>query len=246
MTNEKSAETTLKKTKSRGYWQVRIYPTRINTNLIQPINSAKETMRNLGVHLRGWDYPHFPTINNEKQALYVSGRERLEAWVDTDQFKEVWRLYNNGQFIHLMGVKEDWWDEDTWVSDDHPLKQTKPLTRLEVISAIYQITEIYVFFSNYANSLDIKEVETEISLHNTKGRQLVISDPRRAPLFAEYKAWVDVVELPKKTYTKEQLSDKFKDLAFEQIMDLFHQFSWDNPPEAVIREDQRKLIERQI
>ncbi len=86
----------------------------------------------------------------------------------------------------------------------------------------------------------------EISLIGTKDRKLFVSDPGRAPLFGEYKSAIDKIDFAKKVYKVQDLQANYLDLAFEQIVYLFTQFNWDNPPLQVIKEDQKKLIERRL
>ena len=239
-------KTTLEKIKTRGYWQINLYPTRIQENVVDSVAKAKELMQTSSVELRGWDYPHFPTQTRDHQDIYVAENDSVEGWIDWEQYKEVWRFYTNGQFAHFFGLREDWWGEHTWLNENDPLKQIKPGAILEVISTIYSLTEIYTFFSNLVRNLPVEEVAVEISLVGTKGRLLHISDFRRAPLFMEYACRLEKVILPKKIYRKEELLANFVDLAFDQIIYLFQRFNWENPNVSVIKEDQKKLIERRI
>jgi hypothetical protein len=176
----------------------------------------------------------------------VGENDSAEGWIDWQQFKEVWRFYTNGQFIHLFGLREDWWEEDTWLSADDPLRKIKPGEVLEIISTVYSLTEIYAFFSNLVQNIPAEEWAVEISLIETKNRKLHISDFRRAPLFMEYACRLDKVNLPKKVYKREDLITNYVNLAFDQIIYLFNRFNWDNPNIPVIKEDQKKLIERRI
>jgi hypothetical protein len=239
-------KTTLEKIKTRGYWQVNIRPVQIQENLIESVTRAKEIMQASSVQFRGWDYPHFPTQTRDHQDLYVGENDSIEGWIDWENFKEAWRFYTNGQFIHLFGLREDWYEEHSWINENDPLRKIKPGTVLEVIGTVYSITEMYAFFGNLVQNLPVSEVEVEISLFGTKDRKLHISDFRRSPLFMDYSCRLDKVNLQKKVYKKEDLITNYVDLAFDQIVYLMHRFNWDNPNVAVIKEDQKKLIERRI
>lgn len=242
----KDFNTTLEKIKSRGYWKISIYPNTKIVDSIQPINKAKELAQQNAVQFRGWDYPHIPTQRMDHQAMYVNN-DAIESWTDFDQFKEVWKLFNTGQFIHLAAVKEDWWEEDSWLDANHPLKKIKPGTVLEIIATIYYITEIYAFIRNMIISGVYKtDIVVDISLNNTQGRALHITDPGRAPLFFEYKAEPNKIQLPIKVYEIKDFDANYLQLAYDQIVSLCNQFNWDNPPLQVIKDDQKKLIERRI
>lgn len=240
-------QTTLSKIKSRGYWQVELHPTQIQENMVESVSKAKQIIQSSSVHFRGWDYPHFPTQTRDHQDVYAGENDSIEGWIDWEQFKEVWRFHINGQFIHLFGLREDWWEEHSWLNEDDPLRKIKPGAVLEVISTIYSLTEIYAFFANLVQNMpSVEEVVVEISLIGTKDRKLHISDFRRAPLFIEYACRLGKVNLPKMIYKRDNLISNFVDLAFDQIIYLFNRFNWDNPNIPVIKEDQKRLIERKI
>jgi len=239
-------QTTLTKIKSRGYWQVNFYPSQIQENLVESVIKAEELIQASSIQFRGWDYPHFPTQSKDNQGVYVGENDCVEGWIDWEIFKEVWRFYTNGQFTHVFGMREDWWEEHSWLNEDDPLKKIKPGETLEIISAVYTLTEIYAFLSNLAQNLQVDQVTVEISLVGTKNRKLHLSDFRRAPLFANYPCMLDKVNLPKKIYKKDDLISNYVDLAFDQIIYLFQRFNWKNPNIPVIKEDQKKLIERRI
>ncbi len=239
-------ESTLQKIKTRGYWQVNIRPAQIQENVVESVAKVKEIVQASSVQFRGWDYPHFPTQTKDNQDVYVGENDSVEGWIDWENFKEVWRFHTNGQFIHLFGMREDWWEEHSWLNPDDPLRKIKPGTILEVISTVYSLTEMYAFFSNLVQNLAVEEVTVEISLIGTKDRKLHISDFRRAPLFMDYSCRLEKVNLPKKTYKRADLVANYADLAFDQLIYLFNRFNWDNPNAAVIKEDQKKLIERRI
>jgi len=242
----KDFQSTLNKIKTRGYWQINFYPSQIQENLVDSVANVKELMQTSSVQFRGWDYPHFPAHSKDNQGIYVGENDCIEAWIDWEIFKEVWRAYTNGQFTHIFSMREDWWEEHTWLNDDDPLKKIKPGETLEIISAVYTLTEVYAFLSNFVQNLKIDQITVEISLVGTKKRELHISDFRRAPLFEEYVCQLDKVNLPKKLYKKDDLVTNYLDLAFDQIIFLFQRFNWDNPNIPVIKEDQKKLIERKI
>jgi len=239
-------QTTLTKIKTRGYWQVNFYPSQIQENLVESVIKAEELIQTSSIQFRGWDYPHFPTQSKDNQDVYVGESDCVEGWIDWEIFKEVWRFYTNGQFTHLFAMREDWWEEHSWLNEDDPLRKIKPGETLEIISAVYTLTEIYAFLSNLAQNLQVDQVAVEISLVGTKNRKLHISDFRRAPLFMQYPCMLDKVNLPKKIYKRDDLISNYVDLAFDQIIYLFQRFNWKTPNIPVIKEDQKKLIERRI
>ncbi len=242
----KDFSTTLNKLKTRGYWKINFYPKSPNPKVIGKVLDAKEIVKNSAIELRGWDYPHFPTQTRKHQDIYVAG-DKIEAWIDWENYKEVWRIYQSGQFIHLFGLREDWYEKNSWIPKNDPCKKNKPGSVVSVLGVVYSITEIFAFLRNLAEAGIYEDgAVVEISLQNTKDRSLIVMDPMRAPLFGDYKCRIGEIELTKKTFEKAEVIDDYLNLALDTMVDLFQQFNWSNIPLAVIEEDQKKLIERRI
>lgn len=238
--------TTLEKIKARGYWRVKFYPNTPITTVISSPASAKDIVRNASVALRGWDYPHVPTEDFDYQAMY-SASNKAEAWTDWENYKEIWRLYQSGQFVHYAGLTTDWYDEDGLIPDNSQLKKIRAGSILDIIDTIYTLTEVFVFLNNLTtDGLYDDGVNVEISLVNTKDRELQILEPRRASLLREYRSRNQDIDLEKQIFSKEQVLENYAELAFDEIISIFHQFNWDEPPIDTLRADQRKFLERNI
>lgn len=236
----KNFTTTLDDIRKLGYWKINFYPADVNTALIPKVGDIKEIVRSAAIEFRGWDYPHFPTETRDHQDLYVAG-DKFEGWINWEQYREVWRMYQSGQFIHLFGLRED------RLGEDSPYKQIKPGSVLEVIGTIYTITEIFSFLRNLVQAGIYKDkIIVELGLYNTENRSLHISDFRRAPLFGDYRCRIKDIVLPVNTYSAQDIQENYLDLALDQIVNLFQQFNWTTPPIEVIKEDQKKLIERRL
>ena len=96
--------------KSRGHWRVEIRPTRFVPNRVERIAELYPLVERLSVRFRGWDYPHMDSRNGPHIDKDWVGQEF--AWA---HYKEIWRLYQSGKFIHVFALSEDWRDEsDVW------------------------------------------------------------------------------------------------------------------------------------
>jgi len=233
-------EELLKTIKSRGYWSINFIPMR-DQELKLP--TCKEIIEKSSVEFRGWDYPHFPRRRDEDTDL-VPGNNHYEGWIDWGAHKEIWRMYQSGQFVHYLALNEDWWGEDSWYGEK--LKKIKPKTILSIISATYLLTEIFEFLARLGRNEIYKEgVKINIKLCNTRGRKLEILDFDRGPLFREYKTGIENVEFLK-TYSGEEILGNSRNLALDAIIHFFHRFNWDNPPTEVIKSDQEKLINKRL
>ena len=239
-------ESALKKIKKRGYWRIHFFPAIENSQAINRLPECKEIVRTASVSLRGWDYPHYPTSDQDHQELYLSN-DRLESWTNFESKKEVWRFYKTGQFIHYLGLYEDWLEEDHWLPANHPYRKSAPGSLIGILDVVYQLTEIFQFLRNLADAeISNKGMFVEISHRNTKNRILDISDPSRGQLMQEYKSRANNVKLERIKLSKDLILEQYLDLALDFIVKFFHQFNWDNPPIEVFAEDQKKLLKRRL
>lgn len=233
------AENILDIIKSRGYWRINFRPRVIEEKL--KLSECKDIVKKNAVDFRGWDYPHVPRRRDDDSNL-VPGNNYYEGWINWGVHKEIWRMYQSGQFIHYRAVAEDWLKEDNWYGEKH--KNIEPGTNLSVISAIYLITEIFEFLSRLTNNNLYKEgVWGDIRLCKTAHRELVMLDPMRVPLSGKYETGIDEISFSKE-YNDEQIIQNAREEALNVIVYIFQRFQWDNPPTEVFKADQEKLITR--
>jgi len=73
-----------------------------------------------------------------------------------EQYLELWRFYQSGQFVDFMGLDEDWRDQSKlWP----PPGDWKPCLFLDVEETVFQLTEIFEF----AARLSLTEAGDEIT-----------------------------------------------------------------------------------
>lgn len=232
--------------KSKGYWRINFEPLTYNENKLT-IFQCKELVEKNSLHLRGWDYPHVPQRHGDDTAL-EPGNNYYQGWLDwkDDKYKEFWRMYQSGQFIHYLALREDWLEEyqnkNMWADDEI----FKPGETLGVVGATYQITEIFEFLSRLiADGLYEDGVNVSISLNNTQDRKLMVDQFLRMGFSTPKKTSSDKISFSKK-YTKEDIvSDPMK-RATEVIVHFFERFGWNPPNVDVIKEDQKKFLEGKI
>ena len=226
----------LSKIRTRGHWEVNIKPTEFLDNRIESLGRCKEIVRSLSVQFRGWDYPHYDTIN-----MPTNGINYAEQSFEWEHYIEFWRYYQSGQFIHFFGMWEDWQDQVTrWER-----LTSGPGEVLSIVGAVYTFTEIYEFASRLAaKTLLGNNCKISVALHKTRGRTLRMLDRGRI-LSGTYTTTLD--SIPRDvTVSVEELMGKSVELALDHTIWVFQRFNWDNVPRTVLQEDQRKLIERRF
>ncbi len=233
----------INKIKSRGYWRINFQPL-VATQKLKTLSECMDIVEKNQVALRGWNYPHFP-LRRDDLASIETGNNFYQGWIDWWNHKEFWRMYQSGQFLHYLAIREDWFEEDGWYQD--LAKQIKPRMALSVVGTIYQITEIYEFLSRLARSDMYNEgVDVNISLNNTLNRKLWLDDSRRAPFSYDRKTGTEKIEIPKHKYEKDKLINQTRDLALEVIIYIFERFDWPQPPLETIKRDQDNLLSRRV
>ena len=230
----------LQKIKSRGYWLISIKPVGYTSARFKTIQRCREVAEKTTVVLRGWDYPHSPRDGPTIK------QDHVEGWVDWDAHKELWRLYRSGQFVHFLGLREDWYEEADWFGPVHP--EVKPGTILEPIHAVLTLTEVFEYFARLARleeRIFAEGAEARVVLRRASGRTLHVLDPRRAPMFGEYRCAAEAVQFTQ-TLNEKQLSGENRKLAISAAVEIMMRFQWQNPPVAVFEDVQQRLYEKRL
>jgi len=233
----------INKIKSRGYWRVNFQPI-VDTLKIKTLGDCKEIVGKNTVELRGWDYPHFPQRRGDDTGL-EPGENFYHGWVDWEDCIEFWNMYQSGQFINYLALREDWPREGSWQSRQG--EKIEPGTVLSITgTVIYQVTEFFEFLSRLGRTGIYDEgVNVSISINNTKGRKLYVSDPNRGRLLATYDTGAERIEFSRQ-YTKDDIVTKPRELALEAILFIFDHFGWHKPSTDMIKSDQEKLLHKLI
>lgn len=224
--------------KSHGHWRINFVPKRYSQRL-KGVQECRALVEKNAVHLRGWDYPHFPRRTGDDMAI-DNGDGFAQGWVSWENHIEFWRMYESGQFIHYLALREDWMEEQQvlqshW-ADERDLKRGEWLT---LKGTLWQITEIFEFLSRLTKEGIYDEgVNVSIKLNKTRGRELTIEDPGRIPFSQPRKTEAESINY-EKDYAKEELLD-VKTISKDVIRHFFDRFGWD-PPEEQLDKDQKEL-----
>ena len=235
-----TSEDILKKIKSRGHWLINVRPVGYNPSRFKTLPRCQEAAEKTTVLLRGWDYPHSP-----KDGL-IPKQDHVEGSVDWDTRKELWRLYQSGQFIHFLGLREDWFEQAEWFEPVHP--EVKPGQILEPIFTVLTMTEVFEYLSRLASleeRIFNEGSEVRIILHGASGRRLDVLDPRRTPLLGEYRCAINEVHFAT-TLSEKQLLTENRKRAISATIEIMTRFRWVNPPIAVFEDVQQKLYDKRL
>jgi|CXWL01.1.fsa_nt_gi hypothetical protein len=218
--------------KSRGYLLVIVRPSRFTEKRVSSHGELEEVVRGCSVQLRGWDYPHIDPARIPLRGLDWVGQES-----DWSEFKEIWRIFLSGQFADVVGITDDWQDEDTFTPRRTTYTQGESLS---VYDVVFRMTEIFEFSSRLAlTPAGDDEMSISVTLQGMKGRRLEMSEAARGPFRWDRISSVDAIPL-QFAVTKAEIVSKPRDLARSAARQVFEVFGWD-VAEAILEEIQSKL-----
>ena len=167
---------------------------------------------------------------------------------DWEIYKEYWRFYRSGQFVHYFGCPEDWWRGSKLDADLGA--RYAPGEALEIIMVLYRMTEILEFASRLAqkNVFENQALLT-IEAQGMKGRSLIQLGNTLFNAFGEYVSQQPSFKF-ESTFDVQDLIGKSDVLALEEALRVYELFNWRKArlPNNVsmMRDQQRKLIERRL
>jgi hypothetical protein len=226
------------KIKSRGYWRINFRP--IEAPMQLTLKQCEELVERNNVRLRGWYYPFYGHGNADNHGI-ENLNNCCQGWIESGEFKEFWRMYKSGQFLHYKAVNEDWYDEPgAFYKPQVPLEAGKRYLNF-VGSLTYHVTEIMEFLSRlHKDGLYGKGAYVSISLNNTKDRELTSFDFLRHLLFPRITAENNITF--EKTYSQDELNQTGRELAIEPLKHVYEVFNFgDISVEQVIKKDQEAL-----
>jgi hypothetical protein len=231
--------------KDYPYWRVRFKPLAPQPNDMT-IPQIRHTVEQNRVTLRGWDYPHCSTKSNEWQ----NNSEFVASWTSWETEIEYWRMYKSHQFIHLLAVGEVLekpWESNLrnrvqYLLDREHLTQAQIKGCISITNWLYITSEIFEFAARLCSAgFYVGELNIELKVIGVKDFVLATDEVGRH-LFRLYKNNNEEVR-HNVTVEATKLLGTSREAALTALIDLFHQFGWQEPPLEGLRKDQAKMFE---
>jgi len=215
--------------KKYGYWEICAYPIDYNPTRIPNQKIIKELIEKSEVRLRGWNFPHTDFHGNVSN--FSRGRQSYTIW---ERYREGYQAYKSGLFV---------WKRVIWEDIEKHGEDNKPM--LSFISAIWSITEFFLFFKRYYEEIaGESDLHIELTLNKTKERRLASLDfnvllpdwyvSKEDPIFIEEN--IKVVDL----------RSSYKEIANRVIRQLFLVFNLDDMREDIVDQWQTRLLEKRF
>lgn len=231
----------IKDIKSRGYWRVEFYSTEYQAKRLTTRAGMEALVSNATVSLRGWPYPYYQAGET------VYNGQWLEGKISWENYREYWRLYESGQWIHYARL------HGAGAAREEVFKGRSPLPPPHAGYVhvrgyvLFTLTEIFRFAVGLAQGGVLDPTAfLSIQLHNTKDYMLYESFERFFP--NKYVNQWDTPITFEQSLPASELSASADKMALDMAIKVFSVFGW-SPADAAIRnltEDQKKLIERRI
>lgn len=207
--------------KSKGYWEIEIRPQDYDENRLTK-EQCQKLIRDCQIDIRGWDYP---PIGDRIEEFFV-GRNCVEGIVDFSTRKEIWRLYQSGQFVHFFSIYEDWLENISWRGGGFSLERQSQKKVKEVNMTLYSVTEIFEFiFKLSSKGIYDESLQVTINLHNTNERSLVLGPTSMADLYRDYKCMYEPIVFSKQYLIKDILANS-SNLSLDATVEIFSSFNW--------------------
>jgi hypothetical protein len=229
-----------------AHWEIVIRPARFNPTLVSPVRRCEELVRECTVALRGWNYPH----------MYEEHSERFEdsvgSWGTFQHHSEYWRLFQSGQFFHLLAFRENAYRERFEAQTGSVLRLGPagfvPSAYVDFASTVYTLTEMCVFASRLASRIpypDEDPIDIAVSMIGVKNAVLTAWDMFKYDLWEFLRA-----DQPRIDWTEkvgfEELQASPQNVALRAAQFFFEQFHWDQQPTQLFRQEQERLLSRRL
>jgi hypothetical protein len=223
--------------KSRGYWEIEIVPyvykpDRIEFNEILPLVEKSQ------VHKWGRYYPRIAHKGDWIGESFNDNNYYESLVDDGGQHKEMWRMYQSGQFIHYLALREDWGYPNA------SAEMTENSRKLqEIVLTLFTVTEIFLFVSRLAsNNLFEDSINIIIKLHDAYDRALFFSNLERE-LHRNYVCNIREPITIKSNISVNDILSNNERIAMDTVIRIFRLFNWrSNQIADILRNDQEKIL----
>ena len=181
-----------------------------------------ETVREAKVRLRGWDYPHLSSFEQECR----HGQGFIESWCSGGRYQEYWKFFGSGQFVHLFAYREN---DPAFAAEiernlDLINRSLDSVTGyLSITSSVWTLTELYEFIARLSSTgIFDSGICLTVELRNVKGRALGFSEWERS-VHGLYTTASDTIPFERE-HTLEEVLSATKSLAVDAAINIFDGF----------------------
>ncbi len=222
------------------HWRVNFRPQEYVDEAVPSLGECLRIIEKNRVRLRGWDYPHLGSRENEREY----GKNWAGSWSQFMGHYEYWRFYQSRQFLHLFSVRESTEEglreklqaeTASHLSYIRGINWNKVPGFISIINSIYRITEIIEFAARLCQAEIYKgQVEIIIQLNKIKG--FVLTTGWERAWFQYCAASEDVLGRTWAIESEALIRDSAQH-CLGIVVWFFERFGWLDPSIETIRKD---------
>jgi hypothetical protein len=226
------------------YWQIIIRPESYESELIPSISACSQIIERIRVSLGGWSYP----CQIFHPSLSARGSSWIAGWIDDSMTRrEYWRMYQSGQFAHLLNL----WNQSgaELKRINYYLQQFSSYGVEKTVSGyvsipdiIFNMTGMYEFAARLCASNVYRGMVTfHVKLVGI--RDFVLAQPKSWFGFNGFhQATENSLEHSISVSSADLVADS-QGCAIKSVVWFAERFGWDDPPASAFSQSQQSLFE---
>ena len=216
----------VRKARSRGHWDLVVAPADFVPRRLDNVAALFGLVSKSDVLYRGWPYP--AVLDNDPKLI---GADFAGQDVDSRMHVEGWRLFQSGQFAHVLGFWEDWYEQDFMRGPREKLPEAG--AELSIPAAVYTLTEFAEFAARLALAgAGADGMRLEVGVRGLAGRALKFG-PGFTDFAAPPTATLDAFDLDPVVLTRTELVADPRGVAATAAREVFRRFGYDAPLERL-------------
>lgn len=206
-------------------WDLISYPMPYVADRVPSLPALENILRTSQASLRVAPFPY--TFHDSVSGMFNSG---YQSFADKPNVRVGYRLYKSGIFV----LKHALWEDLSGAKTE----EGKPA--LSFISAVYLLTEFFMFASRLYREMLVEDIHIVVRLVGAKDRALR-SFEGRVPLNPWYISQEDDI-LVEKDLKLPVLRINYLDIARNIAQQIFHVFNWTDVSDQMLAQWQNKIL----
>jgi len=231
------------KIRSSAYWRFWIRPTIFEEARLQSAESCRWfVLNNAVLSDDGWRFPDISAERMREGPDYVTSEMDLTSGLSFPLPRvELWTMFRSGQFTYNLALAENFLGEASWPVHPQYWLPTQGKRYLNIGYTIRLVSCVFEFAARMANQkLLAPRATISIELCNVDGRELSFMTRERS-LDERHWSRAKNIEI-ERSVDPEELSGNARGLALDVVLEILKRFGWENPPRALLAEDQARVL----
>lgn len=227
----------------KPYWQIIIRPENYEADLIPSITGCSQYIERTRVRLGGWFYP----CRIFRPSLSGRGSNWIAGWIDDSMTRpEYWRIYQSGQFAHLLNFGNQSGDELKKIKyylqqfSSYDVQKDVP-GYVAIPDIIFNMTGMYEFAARLCQSNVYRGMVTfQVKLMGIK--DFALAQPESLFGFNGFHQTTENLLEHSTSVSSADLVAHSQGCAIKSVVWFTERFGWDDPPVSAFTQSQQSLF----